>query len=149
MFSAYGDAEFEAANCPDCEKSGHLMDPLSVSVTAERLLYRSKTELDSGDYSLSIVIGVMAVESYLTRLFLKLKGMASYASTFNQRQQRRRSGRKEYPRSGGFSGPVGFVSQRLVGITFDKFVESKRGRKYDIFWTPKYLPSQSDAIRPG
>jgi hypothetical protein len=125
VFSAYGDAEFGAANCPDCEKSGHLMDPLSVSVTSERLLDRSKTELDSGDYSLSIVIGVMAVESYLTRLFLKLKGMESYASTFNLPAATEEAiWEKEYPRGGGFSGPVGFVSQRLVGITFDKFVES-------------------------
>jgi len=99
------------------------MDPLSVSVTAERLLYRSKAELDSGDYSLSVVIAVMAIESFLTRLFLKLKGMDRYASTFSfptlaQEEQ----WEKEYPRSGGFSSPIGFVSQRLVGMTFDKFV---------------------------
>lgn len=124
MFSAYGDAEFKAATCTDCEESGHLGDPLSVSVTAERLLYRSRTELDNGDYSLSIVIAVMAIESYLTRLFLKLKGMESYASTFNlPTATQEAEWEKEYPRSGGFSGPIGFVSQRLVGTTFDKFVE--------------------------
>jgi hypothetical protein len=124
VFSAYGDAEFSTSNCPKCGKSAHLMDPLSVSVTAERLLYRSKAELDSGDYSLSIVISVMAVESYLTRLFLKLKGMESYASTFNlPTSTQEAEWEKEYPRSGGFSGPIGFVSQRLVGTTFDKFVE--------------------------
>lgn len=125
MFSAYGDAEFGAAICPDCGKSAHLMDPLSVSVTAERLLYRSKAELESGDYSLSIVIAVMAIESYLTRLFLKLKGMDSYASTFNlPTTTQEAEWEKEYPRSGGFSGPISFVANRLVGTTFDKFVES-------------------------
>jgi hypothetical protein len=36
-----------------------------------------------GTFSLSIVIGTMAVEAYLTRLFLKLKGLDNYAATFN------------------------------------------------------------------
>jgi hypothetical protein len=70
-------AEFGPAMCANCGKSAHLLDPVSVSVTVERLLHRSKTELEGEDCSLSIVIGVMAVESYLTRLFLKLKGMDS------------------------------------------------------------------------
>lgn len=123
VFSVYGDAKFGTATCSNCASSAHLIDPFSVSVTAERLLYRSKAELDSGDYSLSIVIAVMAIESFLTRLFLKLKGMDSYASTFSlptlaQEEQ----WEKEYPRSGGFSGPIGFVSQRLAGTAFDKFV---------------------------
>jgi hypothetical protein len=123
VFSTYGDAEFGLANCAKCEKSAHMMDPLSVSVIAERLLYRSEAELEIGDYSLSIVIAVMAIESFLTRLFLKLKGMDSYASTFSlPTPKQEEEWEKEYPRSGGFSSPIGFVSQRLVGTTFDKFV---------------------------
>jgi len=122
-FSAYGDAEFGAATCTKCGKPAFLTDPLSVSVTAERLLYRSKSELESGEYSLAIVIAVMAVESYLTRLFLKLKGMDSYAATFKlPTPAEEAQWEKEYPRSGGFAGPVGFVSQKLVATTFDKFI---------------------------
>jgi hypothetical protein len=65
----------------------------------------------------------MAVESYLTRLFLKIKGMNSYAATFAlPTPTQEAEWEKEYPRSGGFASPVGFVSQRLVGMTFDKFV---------------------------
>ena len=123
VFCAYGDADFGSATCAKCGKSAHLMNPLSVSVTAERLLYRSKAELESGEYSLSIVIAVMAIESFLTRLFLKLKGMDSYASTFNLPTAAQETDWEiEYPRSGGFSSPIGFVSQRLVGTTFDQFV---------------------------
>lgn len=123
VFSAYGDVEFGSATCSSCGKFAHLMNPLSVSVTAERLLYRSKAELESGDYSLSIVIAVMAIESYLTRLFLKLKGMDSYATTFSlPTPEEEVAWEKEYPRSGGFSSPIGFVSQKVVGTTFDKFV---------------------------
>lgn len=123
MFVAYGDARFAPATCTKCAKPGGLIDPLSVSVTAERLLYRSKAELESGDHSLSIVIAVMAVESYLTRLFLKLKGMNNYAATFSlPTAAEETKWEEEYPRSGGFSGPIGFVSQRLIGTSFDKFV---------------------------
>jgi hypothetical protein len=61
VFSASGDVEFGSAACSKCEKSAHLMNPLSVSLTAERLLYRSKAELESGEYRLSPVIAVMAL----------------------------------------------------------------------------------------
>ncbi len=123
VFSAYGDAEFAPAACEKCGKSASQIDPLSVSVTAERLLYRSKAELESGDYSLSIVIAVMAIESFLTRLFLKLKGINGYASTFTLPTATQEADwEKEYPRSGGFSNPIGFVSQSLMSTTFDKFV---------------------------
>ena len=74
-------------------------------------------------YSLSIVIGVMAVESYLTRLFMKFKAMSNYSSTFSLPTLVEEAiWEKEYPRSGGFSGPVNFISQRLTGVNFDKFV---------------------------
>lgn len=124
VFSAYGDAEFGRATCSGCGKSMYAIDPLSVSITADRLLYRSLAEIKAGDYSLSIVIATMAVESYLTRLFLKLKGMETYAVTFKlPTQVEEAAWEKEYPRSGGFPSPVGFVSQRLVGSTFDDFID--------------------------
>jgi hypothetical protein len=96
---------------------------LTVSITAERLLLRSKAELDSGEYSLSIVIGTIAVESFLTRLFLKLKGMDGYAATFRlPSPAQEEEWEKEYPRSGGFTGPADFVSNKITGMTFDDFV---------------------------
>lgn len=123
MFCAIGDREFAPTTCTKCGKPGSLFDPLSASVTAERLLFRSNAELKSGDFSLSTVIAVMAVESYLTRLFLKFKGMASYAVTFSiPTPAEEAAWEKEYPRSGGFAGPIDFVSQHLRGTSFDKFV---------------------------
>jgi len=142
LFSAYGDGEFSAAKCTKCGKTGFLTDPLSVSVTAERLLLRSAGELEHGDYSLSIVIAVMAVESYLTRLFLKVKGMDNYATTFKLPTAKQEAEwEKEYPRSGGLPRPVGFVSQKLLATTFDKFVEENEAAKA-IF---SGLPSVSNA----
>jgi hypothetical protein len=142
VFSAHGDADFAPATCDKCGNPAYLLDPLSVSVTAERLLYRSKAELENGEYSLSMVIAVMAVESYLTRLFLKFKGMASYAATFNLPTLAEEAiWEKEYPRSGGFSGPAGFISQKLAGTSFDEFVNKNPTAK-NIFSS---LPNSSNA----
>jgi hypothetical protein len=126
-FSTYGDADYPPATCSNCGKLLYALDPLSVSVTAERLLYRSKAELEDGDYSLSILIAVMAVESYLTRQFLKLKGMQNYAARFRlPTAAEEAQWEKEYPRSGGFLSPAGFVSQRLMDTTFDDFVSNNK-----------------------
>jgi len=130
VFTAYGDGEFSVAQCPQCRKAATLTDPLSVSVTAERLLLRSKEEFERGDYSLATVIAVMAVESYLTRLFLKLKGMDSYATTFRlPTAEHEAEWEKEYPRSGGFPKPISFVSQKLLATTLDKFGEENKTAK--------------------
>jgi hypothetical protein len=37
IFQATGEAEFEPAECSTRKKVAHLIDPLSVSVTAERM----------------------------------------------------------------------------------------------------------------
>jgi hypothetical protein len=127
VFAAHGDTEFGEATCSSCGSVASLIDPVSVSVTGERLLYRSKADLDGGDYSLSIVVAVMAVESFLTRLFLKLKGMENYAVTFEPPTPAQEAEwEKEFPKSGGFPNTAGFVSQRLVGRTFDEFVATSK-----------------------
>src|SRR5437588_5468717 len=122
-FATYGDAPWPGVVCSKCGKAAGQIDPLSVSVTTERLLYRSKAELERGDYSLSIVIATMAVESFLTRLFFKVKGMDSYAATFIWPTEAQETAWEvEYPKKGGFTGPVDFVSKATTGVTFDEFV---------------------------
>jgi hypothetical protein len=86
-------------------------------------LYRSRQELNGGDYTLSIVIGTMAVESYLTRVFFKVKGMDSYATTFTwPTEAQEKAWENEYPKKGGFAGPADFVAKATTGMTFDDFV---------------------------
>lgn len=123
LFSIYGDAPWPDLVCRECGSPAVLMDPLSVNVTAERLLYRSNAERAGGDYSLSIVIGTIAVESFLTRLFFKLKGMDNYAATFKlPTPAQEEAWELDYPRSGGFIVPADFVSKAMTRHTFDKFV---------------------------
>lgn len=101
------------------------VDPLSVSVVAERILRRSKSELDRGDNTLTILLAAIAVETFLTRLFMKLKGMEQFGSGFEwPTPAEEAKWESEYPRNGGFPGPANFVSKRLVQKTFDDFVSS-------------------------
>ncbi len=105
-FATYGESPWPVVSCTTCGKPAGQINPLSVSVTAERLLYRSKAEMEWGDYSLAIVIGTMAVESYLTRLFLKVKVMDYYAKEFAwPTEAHEKAWENEYPKKGGFGGP--------------------------------------------
>jgi hypothetical protein len=123
--TAYGESNFKSVVCPGCHTTIHSIEPLSVSPTAERLLLRSAAEQKAGDYSLAVVIGAMAVEAFLTRFFLKLKGMDSYALTSNlPTAKEEEDWEKEYPRSGGFPRPADFVSNQIAGMPFDEFVAS-------------------------
>jgi hypothetical protein len=132
QFSTYGDAPWPTVACTKCAIPANPLDNLSVSVTADRLIHRSKAELEEGDYSLSIVIGTMAVETFLTRMFLRLKHMD--AKIFNlPSPAQEEEWKRDFPRSGGFSrkpqrngytGTADFVSKSVTGMTFDEFVTS-------------------------
>jgi hypothetical protein len=122
-FVTTGDKPFPDAKCNSCGMPGHLIDPLSPSVTADRLLRRSKDELDDGDYSQAILLAAIAVETFLTRIFLKLKDMQHFSQAFEWPDETQSAQwEKEYPRSGGIIGPADFVANRLVNTTFDQFV---------------------------
>lgn len=122
-FSAYGDQPWKLFRCSRCGETATLMNPLSVSIAAERLLGRSEVELAKGDFSLSIVIGAMAVEAFLTRLFLKLKGMNHFTEKFEfPSDEQENEWELEYPRNGGFPIPADFVSKALTSMPFDDWV---------------------------
>lgn len=125
-FQTYGARDWPTVVCDTCGNAGGQFDPLSVSVIAERLLYRSKHELEAGEYTLSIVIGTMAVESFLTRLFFKVRGMDCYADNFRwPTEEDEQTWEKEYKKTrGGFSGPADVVSAMTVGMPFDDFART-------------------------
>jgi hypothetical protein len=125
-FQAYGTKDWPTTVCDKCGKGAGQINPLSVSVIAERLLYRSLRELEAGEYTLSIVIGTMAVESFLTKLFFKVRGMDCYAANFRwPTEEDEQAWEKEYKKTrGGFAGPADVVSGMTVGMSFDEFVQS-------------------------
>jgi hypothetical protein len=104
-FETYGSQPWSSIVCNRCGKAGGQIDPLSVSVIAERLLYRSHRELENGEFTLSIVIGTMAVES--------------------PTEDEEKAWEAEYKKTrGGFSGPADVVSEMTVGMPFDEFVRT-------------------------
>ncbi len=142
LFTTSGDDPFSSGTCSSCGASAHLIDPLSVSVVAERLLVRSKAELDGGDYSLAILLAAISVETFLTRLFMKLRGMQFLGSHFEWPSEHDEIlWESEYPRSGGFQSSANFVSKLLVNMTFDSFVSANPQARevFDALFNPMSL----------
>jgi hypothetical protein len=60
----------KSAQCPKCESSIWLVEPLG-NVVGMAILGRAETELKNGDWTLTIVLAAMAVECELVYLFMK------------------------------------------------------------------------------
>jgi hypothetical protein len=121
----YGELTFPPATCPKCAQTIHIIDPLTISIVAERLLYRSQAELDNGDFTMPIICSAMAVETALTRAFLKWKeiehGFPATATTDADCEAWEKEYRKGVGK-GGFANSSNFVSKYLTGKSFDDFV---------------------------
>jgi hypothetical protein len=64
----------KAAHCPECHSSIWLVEPLG-NVVGMAILGRAATELQSGDWTLSIVLAAMAIECDMAYLFMKWRGI--------------------------------------------------------------------------
>jgi len=125
--SAYGSGEWSSLRCEKCGSPGALIDPLSVSVIAERLLYRSKQELEKGDYTISILVSAMAVEYFLTGLYQKKKGMEYYRTHKNlATQQFKEAWSNDKALHGSFSDKCNKILNSLIGIGFDEYVVNQQ-----------------------
>lgn len=126
-FAAQGTGEdrIPAATCPNCGSTIHIIDPLSVSVVAERLLYRSQADLDCGDYTFSIVSSAMAIEAAYTQAFLKWKRIEHLQSKGEDpTQEQTEAWEEEYRKEtrANFEKVAKFVAKFLNGKTFNQFV---------------------------
>ncbi len=124
LTAGYAEQKFPPATCPECGVTINIVDPLSVSVGAERLLYRSQNELQGKDFSVSIICSAIAVESFLTAAFIKWKGIENFGAVGRFPSEAETDAwEKEFPRNGGFDKkPADFVSNFLAGVDFDSFV---------------------------
>jgi hypothetical protein len=126
QFAASGVREerIPAAACPNCGDVIHIIDPLSLSIVAERLLYRSHTELTAGDYTFSIISSAIAVEAAFTQAFMKWKSIDYQQTTGNQpTDEVEQVWEEEYRNEtrGSFKTAAKFVAKFLFGKTFDQF----------------------------
>jgi hypothetical protein len=65
-----GTQRFKHPNCPECGIGIYLVDD---SVVGTRVFNRSRKELESGDFTLAIILTAMAIECELARLFMHWK----------------------------------------------------------------------------
>jgi hypothetical protein len=117
---------FPPATCPSCGETIYLFDPLTFSIVAERLLYRSKAEFEAGDFTMPIICSAMAIETALTRLFLKWREIANGFPATPTSHGDRAAWEKEYRNGvgrGGFANSANFLSKYLTGKSFDDFVD--------------------------
>jgi hypothetical protein len=102
----------------------HLIDPLTLSIVADRLLMRSQAEIHEGDFTMPIICGAMAIEAALTRLFLKWKEIehGSPTTTTDADKKRWEDEYRKGTGSGGFTKSADFVTQYLMKLSYDDFV---------------------------
>lgn len=145
-----GEERIPPVTCPKCGSAIHIIDPLSVSVVAERLLYRSQGELTSGDYTFSIVSGAMAVEAAYTQVFMKWKSIEHLqAKGENPTEKDKEAWEEEYRNEtrGNFEESAKFVSKYLCGKTFNQFVEDFLARESKAVIIKAGFPPSKDQLR--
>ena len=105
-----------------------MFDPLSISLIAERLLLRSRAEVDGGDPTISIICSAVAVEAALTQVFVKWKKIEHNVvkPTATQRdkweKEYKNAARRDKSRRSGFEKSADLVSKYLTNKMFDDFV---------------------------
>jgi hypothetical protein len=119
-FEAYGDAHHKPAICSGCGKSANLTDHLTVSRSADRLLYRSLYEMQDGDFSISILLSAIAVEHFLTGLYVKEKRMSHFKkhSGFPTQIEEENWAKDKPIKVGSFSDRCDSVCKIVVGKVF-------------------------------
>ncbi|HKN74249.1 MAG TPA: hypothetical protein VJW94_03650 [Candidatus Acidoferrum sp.] len=126
----YGKKRISAAHCPGCGKTIPILAPLSISVVADRLLFRSRAEVDGGDPTVSIVCSAVAVEAALTHIFIKWKKIDNKvlrepnATQREEWEKEYRTGAKKVRKPSGFEKSANFVSKYLTGKDFDACVNA-------------------------
>lgn len=123
--AGYAELTFPPATCPRCSAKINIVEPLTISTVAERLLHRSDAELKSGDFTLPIILSAMAIEVGLIQLFLKWKAIEHNLIGPQATEMDYASWRKEFRAGagkGGFKEAIDFVSKSITGKAFDNFV---------------------------
>jgi hypothetical protein len=138
------------ATCPKCGSAIHIIDSLSVSVVADRLLYRSQSELASGDYTFSIVSSAMAVEAAYTQAFMKWKSIEHQrARGANPTDKEKETWEDEYrdETRGNFEKSAKFVAKFLYGKTFNQFVDDFLARESKAAVIKAGFPPNKDQLQ--
>jgi len=132
---AIGAEKIPPATCPKCGAQIHIFDPLSVSLIADRLLYRSQHELKEGDYTLSIICTAIALETAFTQAFIKWKKIEhcqKLKKPATETEIDAWEGEYRSQTKSSFEKSANLVALDLVGKTFDQFVNDFLARSNTV-----------------
>jgi hypothetical protein len=126
--TGYGEKSFPAAFCPTCRAAIFCIDPLSISIVADRLLYRSRAEIDCNDPTVSIICSAIAVETALTQVSMKWKeidrkiGKPTPEQREELEKEYRNGTKRDKSKRSEFEKSADLVSKYLTDKLFDDFV---------------------------
>jgi len=126
--TGHGEKILPPAFCPTCRAAIFCIDPLSISIVADRLLFRSRAEIDGDEPTISIICSAIAVETALPQVFNKWKkiDLKIGKPTPEQREELvneyRNGTRRDKSKRSEFEKSMDFVSNFLTGKSFDNFV---------------------------
>lgn len=120
---AVGAQELPDAKCTACGAVLYSADSSTVSM---RVLHRAQQEVESGDFTLSIVLSAMAVECEIARLFFKWKrmdlDMADTSRDVRVTEEQEQEWENEFRRWYAVKQKLDNFSKLMTGIDFDAFV---------------------------
>ena len=123
-FETSGSERWSGLACPRCGAASHLLDPLSVSPVAERILARSFSELEAEDYTLSILFSAIAIETFIQAFYLKIKAMEEFEQSYPPTSEQEERWGKEYKNLKAFLPRLNKVATLASGMTFNEFVRT-------------------------
>ncbi len=141
LAEANGSESFPDIVCPACNMLIRITAPLYFSEVGVRVKLRSKAELESGDFTLSIILSAMAVECELAFLFFWWKRMDRYRSDptsgISATQAENDLWENEY-RSNyiGIVKKLNGISKLLTGSDLDSFTGNGMTKHFEecLFW---------------
>lgn len=108
------------AQCPKCHSQIWLVEPLG-NVVGMAILGRASTEFQTGDWTLAIVLGAMAVECDMAYLFMKWNRI-DLMSTKNPTDADDEACEKQWREVRTVAARLDKVSTLLTDLTFDSFL---------------------------
>lgn len=133
--------------CPNCGASIWFIEPLG-NVVGLRILDRAYSELQNGDYTLTIMLGAIAVECEMLRLFIKWRGLdqmrANHTAVMPSKAEEDAWG-KEWRKLSRIGTRLEELAKLLIGQDFDSFLSQNANLLNPVYTTYPGLKSRTSS----
>ena len=125
IVEAVGTRVAEEDLCPNCHAVLWFVEPLG-NFAGQLIISRSWTELKNGDWTLTIVLGAMAVECEMARLYMKWNEI-DLLNTRPANDADREGWEERWRKFFAIGTKLDKVSELLTGQPFDSFLSQNSG----------------------